>query len=160
MTRSRTLFTLCLTLVAASSLSAQEATPSQREVILATVDSFFAAMTRHDTVASRAVLFPGAMFYHLVPGRQVGATSDTAYYRSIASQRLGLQERIWNPTIWVHGPMAQVWTRYDFHVDGKFSHCGVDSFSLLQSGTSWKIVSITYTIEPTGCPESPLGPLP
>jgi hypothetical protein len=140
-------------------LAAQEATPADRAAVLAAVDSLFSSMSRHDTLASRAILLPGATFYSLAPGRPPRSTSDTAYIRSLARDAVGLKERIWNPTVWLHGPIAQVWTPYDFHVDGKFSHCGVDSFSLIRTEAGWRIAAATYTIETTGCPESPLGPL-
>ena len=146
--------------LATTPLSAQEGTPAERQAVLAAVDSFFSAMTRHDSLGSRAILLPGAMFYAVGPGRAPGATPDTAYIRSIAGATVGLRERTWNPRVEVHGPIAEVWTRYDFHVDGKFSHCGIDDFSLVLTPTGWKIASATYTIERTGCPESPLGPLP
>jgi hypothetical protein len=139
-------------------LSAQQS-PEQRAV-LAVVDSFFASMSRRDTALARAVLFPGAMAYIALPGRAPVASADTAFIRSLATSSARLQERIWNPRVEVHGSIAEVWTRYDFHVDGKFSHCGIDDFSLIQTPAGWRIVSVTYTVEQTGCPESPLGPLP
>jgi hypothetical protein len=142
------------------SLSGQEVVPAERQAVLAAVDSFFAAMSRRDTAASRAILLPGAMFYAVAPGRAPGSTPDTAYIRSIGGRTAALRERIWNPRVEVHGPIAEVWTRYDFHVDGKFSHCGIDDFSLMLTPSGWTIAAATYTVERTGCPESPLGPLP
>jgi hypothetical protein len=133
---------------------------AERQAVLAAVDSFFSAMTRHDSAGSRAILLPGAMLYAVAPGRAPGATPDTAYIRSISSATVALRERIWDPRVEVHGPIAEVWTRYDFHVDGKFSHCGIDDFSLMLTPTGWKIAAVTYTVERTGCPESPLGQLP
>jgi len=52
-----------------------------------------------------------------------------------------------------------VWTPYDFWVDGKFSHCGIDIFDLVKTAEGWKISGATYTVERTGCAASPLGPL-
>ena len=164
--RNRRLFAVLMIAVAVGGLAlprflqAQDATDAERSAVLAAVDSLFSSMTRLDTIASRAILVPGAVFYHIVPGREVRTTVDTAYLRSLATMTLKLQERIWSPRVEVHGPIAEVWTRYDFHVDGKFSHCGIDDFSLVKSDGRWRIASATYTIEQTGCPESPLGPLP
>jgi hypothetical protein len=66
---------------------------------------------------------------------------------------------MWNPEVRVHGPIASVWTAYDFWVDGKFSHCGVDVFDLVKTAEGWKISGGAYTVERTGCAPSPLGPL-
>jgi hypothetical protein len=65
---------------------------------------------------------------------------------------------MWTPAVHVHGAIAVVWAPYDFHIDGKFSHCGVDTFSLVRTATGWQISGISYTVEPTGCAASPLGP--
>ena len=158
---SHCFFGLALIAIGTSSrLSSQEATPAEREAVLAAVDSLFTSMSRRDTAASRAILLPGAMLYYIVPGREPRATSDTAYINSLAGMTVALKERIWNPRVEVHGPIAEVWTRYDFHVDGKFSHCGIDDFSLMLTPAGWRIAAATYTIETTGCPDSPLGPLP
>jgi hypothetical protein len=66
---------------------------------------------------------------------------------------------MWDPDVRIHGAIAVVWTRYDFWVDGKFSHCGVDAFDLVKTAEGWRIAGGVYTVERTGCPPSPLGPL-
>jgi hypothetical protein len=145
--------------LAAAPLSAQEGTPAERQAVLAAVDSLFSSMSRRDTALARAIMLPGSMMYIVAPGREPRFSADTAFIRSLATGTARLKERIWHPRVEIHGPMAEVWTRYDFHVDGKFSHCGIDDFSLVLTPTGWRIASATYTIERTGCPESPLGPL-
>ena len=47
--------------------------------------------------------------------------------------------------------------RPDFHLDGKFTHCGTDIFTLVKTADGWKISGGIYTVEPTGCEPSPLG---
>ena len=150
---------VCL-ITAAAPLSAQQAPAADRQAVLAAVDSFFVSMSRRDTALARAIMLPGSMAYSVVPGREPRSSPDTTFIRSLASGTSLLQERIWNPRVEIHGPMAEVWTWYDFHVDGKFSHCGIDDFSLILTPAGWRIASVAYTVERTGCPESPLGPLP
>lgn len=65
---------------------------------------------------------------------------------------------MWDPKIMIHKEIAIVWTKYDFHREGKFSHCGVDAFNLIKAPGGWKISGIIYTVEKEGCEESPLGP--
>ena len=137
----------------------QDVAPAERQAVLAAVDSFFDAMSRRDTLLARAIMLPGSMAYVVVPGREPRSSPDTAFIRSLGTGTSQLKERIWNPRVEIHGSMAEVWTRYDFHVDGKFSHCGIDDFSLVLTPTGWRIASVTYTVERTGCPESPLGQL-
>jgi hypothetical protein len=68
-------------------------------------------------------------------------------------------ERMWDARVLIHGRIAVLWTPYDFHRDGKFSHCGVDAFSLVKTDDGWKIAGFIYTVEPEGCRPSPLGPV-
>jgi hypothetical protein len=52
-----------------------------------------------------------------------------------------------DPLVMVHEGIAVVWTPYEFQVNGKFSHCGVDAFSLVRIDGRWKIAGIVYTVE-------------
>jgi hypothetical protein len=65
---------------------------------------------------------------------------------------------MWEPKVMIHQDITVVWTRYDFHRDGKFSHCGIDAFQLVRTNYGWSIAGGTYTVERTDCPERPLGP--
>jgi hypothetical protein len=129
--------------------------------VVAVVQRFFDGMTAKDSVASRAVLAKGA---HLSSMR-VGGTgairhqSDSAFIAQIATSKQKLVERMWNPSVRVSGDIATLMTPYDFHIDGKFSHCGIDIFDLLKTPTGWQIVSVVYTAQPQGCTPSPLGPV-
>ena len=152
------ILTVSLLAVLPTSVAAQQAA---QDSVLAVVNEFFRAMTARDTAAfARTQMLDGVMYAAVVRGdstvirrqtieasvRQIGAASDTYL------------ERMWNPIVHVHGPIAMVWTPYDFHRNGQFSHCGVDAFTLVRAPTGWKIATATYTVEPTGCAASPLGP--
>ncbi|MCF0051183.1 nuclear transport factor 2 family protein [Dyadobacter sp. LJ53] len=54
-------------------------------------------------------------------------------------------ERIYGPKISVDGPMAIVWAPYKFYLGEKFSHCGVNVFTLIKISSGWKITSVTDT---------------
>jgi len=64
---------------------------------------------------------------------------------------------MWNPTVQIQGRVAMVWTPYDFHLNGEFSHCGIDVFTMLQGAEGWQVASITYNVVREGCTPSPLG---
>ncbi len=89
----------------------------------------------------------------------VRASAVEDYLKSLGGRKQDNRERIWSPEVRVHGPIASVWTPYDFWVDGKFSHCGIDIFDLVKTAEGWKISALTYTVERAGCAPSPLGPL-
>lgn len=60
-------------------------------------------------------------------------------------------EKLFNTTIESEGGIAQVWTDYNFFIDDRFSHCGVDAFQLIKQDGQWKIVSIIDTRQIEGC---------
>lgn len=142
----------------------QGAAASDSAAVLTVVERLFGAMSRRDTVAARAVLLPGSRLTSVradaVGGSAVPRTqSDVEFLTVLATGRDALRERMWSPIVRVHGSLADVWAPYDFHVNGKRTHCGVDVFSLVRSAAGWQIAGIAYTVETAGCPESPLGPL-
>ena len=60
-------------------------------------------------------------------------------------------EPIWDSVVQIDGGLANVWTKYAFYLDGEFSHCGVDSFTLVKTDLGWKIFHIVDTGRKEGC---------
>lgn len=61
------------------------------------------------------------------------------------------EERISSYTVKVDGNMANAWTEYEFWLDGKFSHCGVNSFQLFHDNGTWKIIYLIDTRRKFSC---------
>ncbi len=61
----------------------------------------------------------------------INRSANESFVQTLATSRDTYLERLWEPTVLVHGPIAMVWTPYDFHRSGNFSHCGIDAFSLV-----------------------------
>lgn len=151
------------------SLVAAQTTPAtspaeEREAVLAVVQKFFDAMAAADMEGLRSVMTPEGRFFALQEGKPgapptVRTFSNEESLKQLTSGKRALRERMWNPEVRVHRGVAVVWTPYDFWIDGKFSHCGVDAFNLVKMPEGWKLVGGTYTVERTGCQPSPLGPL-
>ena len=51
----------------------------------------------------------------------------------------------------IDGALASVWTPYKFYFNGKFSHCGVNSFQLVRMNNTWKVQYIIDTRRRVGC---------
>lgn len=61
------------------------------------------------------------------------------------------------PTVLIRGPIAVVWGEYEFWIDGRFSHCGVDSTDLVKVDGAWRIANFMWTVEKDQCPTDPSG---
>lgn len=155
------LSTLALALAPIQPISAQ--TPkATKDSIVAVVQEFFRTMTANDsTGAAKTIQADGMMFSFQPRGDSTVLTHATlaSFPVMLATNKRTLVERMWDPTVLVHGTIATVWADYDFHINGDFSHCGVDAFTLARDTAGWRIVNITYTVERTGCKPSPLGAL-
>jgi hypothetical protein len=159
-------FTMIVIVSLLSSSVSPLAQPAQKEddkaAVVATVQKFFDTMASRDVEAARTVLMAeGRLFAVREQDGQPAARASSIedYLKGLPGRKAEYRERMWNPEVRVHGPIASVWTPYDFWVDGKFSHCGVDVFDLVKTPEGWKISGGAYTVERTGCAPSPLGPL-
>lgn len=134
---------------------------SDSAAVVAVAQRLLDAINARDTTIARAALHPGAQFV-AARSTPTGATprwtADTTFLRTLVTGRQQYLERMWSPLVRIRGAIAEVWAPYDFYVDGKFSHCGIDTFTLFKTPGGWKITTISYTTESTGCEPSPLGP--
>lgn len=158
----RPLVTVALgaTLLAAAPLPAQSTGPEE-QAALALADSALAAISRGDFVHLTDLMLDSAVTFS-------GTIRDGNYwtgFRTRAQNRAvdgrGFTERGFHPTVHVSGPLAVVWMPYDFYRDGKWSHCGVDAFTLLRTANGWRIATLSWSVEqPPACQPHPDGPPP
>lgn len=143
-------------LAVAAPVFAAGTSASGRQAVLAVIDQTFAAMVRHDAAAMRTLLVPGAVFAVRKPDGTIRMERDEDFLQALATGKGEWRERIWSPKVLLGDGLAQVWAPYDFHLDGAFSHCGIDSFSLVRDGSGqWRISGIAYNVQTTGCPTDP-----
>jgi hypothetical protein len=154
--------TLLSWLVSITLIVALQTQAADREAILKTVQRFYDTMTAHDVEGARDVLQPQGRFHAMsMKGGKpdVRAFSNEEYFATLQERSKDtMQERIWNPEVRINGLTANVIAPYDFWINDKFSHCGVDTFDLIKTEEGWKIAGGVYTVE-SKCAPSPLGPL-
>lgn len=150
---------VCLATIALAQPGAAQDSESRAQV-LAVADSALAAISRGDTerftdlMVDEAVLFP--------------TTTRNGQFRYVTRTRAqqreskfngAITERGFRPEVRVAGPVAMVWYPYDLYIDGKWSHCGIDIFTLIKRADGWRIVSMTWSAEqPPVCEKHPDGP--
>lgn len=130
----------------------------EEKAVLAAVQTLFDGMAAHDAAMIKSAMTPDAKLVGARQGRPANVVSRDDFAAGIAANKSQLLERIWSPRIMVRGNIAMVWAEYDFHANGKFGHCGVDTFLMLKTEEGWKASAISYTSETEGCTPSPLGP--
>ena len=143
-------------------LASNPASADVEDEVLAVIDEFFAAMTARDAERMAAVISEDGRIYgyrESADGLQIIRPSHAAYLEGLERAETVPVERYWEPTVLVHDRLATVWTPYDFHSGGQFSHCGINNFSLLKTGDGWLITGVVFSIEIEDCEPSPLGPL-
>ena len=148
--------TLAITLAALALAAPALAAPAPEDApILATVQRFFDALAAQDTATMREIVMPGGM-YTAVRTNPDGTTrvtrmpADETFSKAINP---GLNERMWAPVVSRRGPIATVSAPYEFQLNGKTTHCGIDVFNLAKVDGAWKIASLMWTQEPDACPE-------
>jgi hypothetical protein len=138
---------------------AQAPVADEKAAVVAAVQGTFDAMAAHDGAAIRALMLESAQISSVRGDGTVSSMTVEQFATRIGASKDGILERMWKPVVLVSGRLATVWVEYDFHRGGKFSHCGVDAVHLLKTAAGWRLASIAYTMETSGCEPSPLGPV-
>lgn len=144
---------VCLTILSFQYCFAQQ----EKQEVLHLVDQFFDAMEKNDSVRFRNVFLPQAYNYYIQEKQdsiRVGGRSSLSF--KLTPDRI-IKERLLDTGVMVqiHKRIAMVWGPYDLWVNNKYSHCGVDVFTLLKTKAGWKIASLAFSMETEGC--SPSG---
>ncbi len=124
-------------------------------VVVAAAQRFFDAMAANDPAALREVTLPGTVFT-AVRRSDAGETraSRIPFEDFAKNLRPGFHEAMWSPQVQIRGDMlATLSASYEFKLDGKTTHCGIDVFNMVKVDGAWKIASLSWTQEPGACPE-------
>jgi hypothetical protein len=148
-----------LAVLFAPTLNAQAA-GGDEAAVLAVTDSALEAISRSDFVGFTDLMLDSAVTFSagMRDGQYQARFSSRAQQRAMTTTSR-FTERGYRPTVLVSGPVAMVWLPYDFYIDGKWSHCGVDVFTLLRNGAGWRIATVVWSVEqPPACSPHPDGP--
>ena len=139
-------------LLALATPAAAASTPDENAAIN-TVQRFFDAMGAQDGATIAAITIPASVYTSIRPAPGGGTKiTRTTVEDFIKNLRPGLQEIMWAPSVHVRaGIMATVTAPYEFRLDGKTTHCGIDVFDLAKVDGEWKIASAIWTAEADAC---------
>jgi hypothetical protein len=124
--------------------------------VKATITRLFDGMRKGDSAAIRAAFAPGALLQSVIGTKGGGTRIITEPVDSFVAAIGRPHKEVWDERIKfdgvkIDGPMAAVWTPYEFYVDDKFSHCGVDACNLARINGEWKIIYLVDTRRRNGC---------
>jgi hypothetical protein len=126
---------------------------SDEKDVLAACQKVFDGMASNDSAKILSAMTADARLYGVRTNGAAYATAADQWATRLAGLKSAFIERFTKtPTVSIHGGIANVWGEYEFLRDGKFGHCGVDSFNLLKTADGWKVAAIFDTEESTGCP--------
>lgn len=131
---------------------AQATEDSVKTVVL----NLFAGMRNADPVLLRSAFSDSAVLQTITrnkEGKMVVTTENVGDFVEFVSRlkKDSADERIQFEAIKIDGPLAIVWTPYNFYHNARFSHCGVNSFQLVRFDGVWKIQYLIDTRRRTGC---------
>ena len=141
----------------ASPGDAQDLGPEE-QLALSVTHAALQPISDEDVIALTDLMLDGAIMFALPTdgGNPRLTTRDQARARPMTSDFV---ERGFDGEVRLTGGLATVWLPYDFYLDGEWSHCGVDVFTLVRVDGEWLIASLAYTVEqPPQCEPHPDGP--
>ena len=124
---------------------------AQKEEAQKCIESFFEGFHHRDSAKIKLVcsdkMILQSISESVAKGNRLSNESAKEFYKSIASipSNIKFQEKILSYNIQIDGTMAHVWTPYEFYINDKLSHSGVNAFTLFKEKDSWKIIYIIDT---------------
>jgi len=123
---------------------------SQNEEVKQVVVTFFKGFHAKDSITMKSVCADKMILQSISESSKVTQLkNDSAqdFFRSIATipNTILFEEKLLDYSIQVDGAMAHVWTPYEFYVNNKLSHKGVNAFTLFKDNGLWKIVYLIDT---------------
>ncbi|MDT8414161.1 MAG: nuclear transport factor 2 family protein [Flavobacteriaceae bacterium] len=129
----------------------------EKQQAFAAVEIFFKGFHTGDTLLMQAVIEEGAMLKSVSSNAEGETTISemlvSALIKAVANRPPTevWEEKLSGHTTFVDGPLAVVWTPYEFWRNGRLSHCGANLFVLTQASGGWKIQSITDSRRKADC---------
>lgn len=149
-------FLFILSILCVAPVLAQPGFSEEEKEVYDVIIKLFEGIRTGDSSMVRSAFMPGAKMYTATFDKEgkpvlhegnldkfvefIGTPHDKVY-----------DEPVWNTSVKIDGPLAQVWTDYAFYLGDQFSHCGVDAFELFKTDKGWKIFVITDTRRKEGC---------
>jgi hypothetical protein len=150
--------TLLLSFIIALSIDsfAQEKHDQDNKEILQKVQQFFDALETQDTVLYKSIILKDGQTW------AISEKDGTVKYsmrqfsdrlKTFVNPAQIIQEKLLSSKVMIHKQIAMAWVPYTLDISGKFSHTGVDVFTLLKTSEGWKISTLAFTMDYGSIPD-------
>ena len=129
----------------------------EKEAVQEAIETFFIGFHAQDTLALQQsaadVVVLQTISKDSLGNTMVRSTPYDKFVQGMAGipKTTKFEEKLKSFTIQVDGKMANAWTPYEFWLNDKFHHCGVNSFQLVKFEEEWKIVYLIDTRRKQDC---------
>ncbi|MFD2890418.1 nuclear transport factor 2 family protein [Flavobacterium chuncheonense] len=124
---------------------------AQNDKPKAVVETFFKAFHKQDTIALKTICHPDITLQSIMKLKggvdKLVNEEYRGFLKAIATipDTVKFEERLLSYNVQVDEALAHVWTPYEFYVNDKLSHTGVNSFTLFKDDKGWRIINIIDT---------------
>ena len=123
---------------------------AQKEQVQKTIETFFEGFHAKDTIKIKSTCSDTLILQSIMEsskGNKLTNENLAAFYKSIATipAEMKFEEKILSYHIQIDGTMAHAWTPYEFYINEKLSHKGVNAFTLFNDSSGWKIIHLIDT---------------
>lgn len=125
----------------------------EKREVMAVAQQFFDALEKGDTVSFRGLFVEDGRNY-FIQDKDSKAQSGSRSPKSFHYNKDRIVRERFIPgavEVLIQGRIAVVWGKYNLWINDKFSHCGVDAFTMLKTDQGWKISALSYSMEYEGC---------
>lgn len=146
---NKTLFIIVLLIVNLKSF-AQEKRDQDKKEILQKVQQFFDALETQDTVLYKSILLKDGQTWAISEKNGTVKYSMRQFsdrLRTLVNPAQIIQEKLLSSKVMIHKQIAMAWVPYTLDISGKFSHTGVDVFTLLKTSEGWRISTLAFTMD-------------
>lgn len=129
----------------------------EKEAVRKVVETFFEGFHKQDSVLMKSVLADDVVLQTTgrnKEGKTLFRNEKIAkLITSITSipDSVIFEEKLTSWSIQVDRTMANAWVGYEFWLNGNFSHCGINSFQMVNFDGDWKIIYLIDTRGRAGC---------
>ena len=137
-----------------------QAVDAESKAVIAVADSLLAALSSADRATLRRLMLDSSVVggAGMRDGVERVSLRGWGLYSGVTGSAT-FTERGFEATARVQDRVAVVWMPYDLYRGDTWSHCGVDTFTMMKSEGTWRVAALIYTIEqPPACRKHPAGP--